>query len=423
MKDDIFFDCLKHYEKGKEGKKYWGKLAKKHGYKDGETLRVKFKNERNKRNIPSKKAVKLSDYRSSQELRGDGTVVSDRLIEMSLEESRSPKRMLELHNLDPELFSLVHVKNHLWHMQKSHKIGGGLLLHYQSKITAKPKSFALDKETIDKFFKSLEVKTFKCNKPMQYEPGAEWLIVPIADFHLGLTALKNLTRNEWNMELAEQIFIEIIQQVKHKAKGRKFGGVLFIVGNDFLNSDNLSGSTTKGTPQDTWNSYYTMYAKGAELLTLGVNELLKIAPVKVVNVKSNHDMQSMYTLMLLLETMFKGNKDVEIDTDAYDRKYVVLGKSLIGLTHDITLKRALQVMTVEAKEEYAKCDNFYWFIAHKHEQMIFAKQGKLITIRLGTVSGTSSWSSSKHFIQADRENQIFVFDEKRGKSETHDLFF
>ena len=54
MREDIFQDCLPYYQSSDGHTKFWPDLAKKWGYRNSEKLRDEFKQERRRRNIPSR---------------------------------------------------------------------------------------------------------------------------------------------------------------------------------------------------------------------------------------------------------------------------------------------------------------------------------------------------------------------------------
>ena len=98
MDQKLFDDCFKKYHK--QIPDTWEDLAKKHGLPNGEYLRVLYKNFRKKENVPSeypKQQVSVGgetmEYRESVEIRGNGDVISDRLIEICEEDSKSPQNL------------------------------------------------------------------------------------------------------------------------------------------------------------------------------------------------------------------------------------------------------------------------------------------------------------------------------------------
>jgi len=397
-------------------------LANKHNVKLNTIKRNirKYRSELNKHEIKQEKELeseidKEFQYQETIKRNADGSIFSDRLIDMSEEESRSPQRLLELHNLDPEEFELTYVRNNLWHMPSG---GGAKTICYQSRITAKPKKFVWNEKTINKIIDSIQIKDFGFSKPKQYEKNSEAFILPIADLHYGLFATLGACDNEYNPQLAEDYANQVIDKTKSKVEDRKFDKIIYVLGNDFLNSDNLNNTTTRGTPQDNYGFWYDLMDGATELIIKTTNSLLEVAPIDIVYVPSNHDEHSMYSIMKIVDAAFKEEKNVMVDSSPLDRKYKRFGNSLFGFTHDIRKTDALKLMTVEAKEYWSECNYFYWFAAHLHRQMIYEQEGHLEIHRFSTVSGVSRWSYKKGFINPDKKTQCFIADKKYGITET-----
>jgi hypothetical protein len=366
----------------------------------------------------------LIEYKESYQILQDGTQVSDRLIEICEEELKSPKSILKAHKFDVNLWDVVSVRNNLYHQQKK---GGERLLLYQSRLTVKPKvEPELNEERIDNIFKKLSVNEFsipafitlKNNK----ETNGKCLVVPIADFHLGLYAKQEISGDNYDLAIAEKLFHKTIGEVANRLQGQKFEEVVFVIGNDFLNTDNLTNTTTKGTPQDSAAFWYEIVDKAVELIISGITILSQFGKVKIYNVVSNHDNQSMYAIMKTIQAVYRNNEDVEVDTSALPRKYHCFGKTLMGLTHDMNVKKGLELMTTEAKSQWAACDKFYWFLAHLHTAMQYEKQGLLEIYRLPTFSGTSRWSKNSGFVSVDKRTQCFIVDAENGITDIMNIY-
>jgi len=234
------------------------------------------------------------NYKESLEIKQDNSQVSDKLLEMSLEESKDPEFVLRSHGYSPDEFILLSAKNSMWHMNTKED---GLKILYASKISVKPKTeYQWNEEDARKIFSSLETCTRTINKSniktTQYKKNGKLLIVPISDFHLNLLSDKLSTGNEYNMQIAEDIFFHVINDVIDRVEGKVFEKVLFITGNDFITSDNTNGTTTRGTPQDNAESWFKAVHKATELIVKAIDMLTEIAPVDVILVPSNHDLHN-----------------------------------------------------------------------------------------------------------------------------------
>ena len=90
---------------------------------------------------------------------------------------------------------------------------------------------------------------FKINrKPIE---EGHLLVIDIADLHINKHAEKELTGEDYNSEIAVKRALEGTRGLLKKASGYNIERIAFIIGNDVLNTDTTSRTTTKGTPQDT----------------------------------------------------------------------------------------------------------------------------------------------------------------------------
>ena len=404
----------------------WDDLARKFGYGNGEILRNRFKREKKKeRLLPLEKEDNNSEeiqYRQSEEIKSDGTVISDKLIKICESESKTPKSLLIAHGFDPDKFDLVSSRSNMWHMPKK---DGNKLVCLQSRIVCVPKTKPeISLELIEKVFESLKIKDLsplKINSSKYVEDGY-CLIIPIMDFHLGLQATQPTTSNIYNLEVAENRLLNTISQIKEQTVGRNISEIVLTLGNDFFNTDNLSNTTTSGTPQDSVASWFEIFDKGLELIIKITNTLLEIAPVRILNIVSNHDTQSMFAAMKAVDYYYKDNDNCLVDISQLYRKYYKFGKVLFGFAHDIPIKSALSLMTTEAKKDWSECNNYYFILAHLHKSMKYAPEGDIQVMRCPTMSGFSRWSASKGYINADIKTEVFIVDKNKGILEFINIF-
>jgi len=370
-----------------------------------------------KNNIVRNEKIEIEskpNYKESVEIKQDNSQVSDKLLEMSLEESKDPEFVLKSHGYSPDEFILLSAKNSMWHMNTKED---GVKVLYASKISVKPKTeYQWNEEDAKKIFLNLETYTRnKSNiKPLQYKQNGKLLIIPISDFHLNLLSDKLSTGNEYNMQIAEDIFFQVINDVIDRVEGKVFEKVLFVTGNDFITSDNTNGTTTRGTPQDNAESWFKAVHKATELIVRAIDMLTEIAPVDVILVPSNHDLHTMFGVIQTVKAWYKDDNNVYVDDSPLPRKYYEFGKTLLTFSHDIKVKDALQIITTEAKDKWSNCEHIILMLAHLHQSMIYEKQGYLEVLRLPTCSGWSRWSNDKGYIQSEKKNQSFIIDKELG---------
>jgi hypothetical protein len=360
-------------------------------------------------------------YKSTIELNKDGSQTSDKLIKMSENDAKDVKFLLKEHGYDIKSFELISARNNIWN---SYSQKDGIQTLYSSKIVVKPVSeYVWNEEDVKKLFES--IRTNYKNKinitSKQYENNDNILVVPIADFHYNLLSDKYSTGNDYNTEIAKIFYYYTLNDIVSRVSNRRFEKVLFIVGNDFVNADNLSGTTTKLTPQDNNIEWFNAVRDATQLIIDGIDILTNIAPTDVVYVPSNHDLHTMFGIMQTVKAWYRNDEFVNIKDGFISpnpRKYYKYGKTLLGLSHDIKVKDALKIFTSEAKDQWSDSTHMIWLLGHLHQEMIYDKQGYLEIMRLPTISGWSRWTNNSGYIQSDKRNQSFIINKERGITDT-----
>lgn len=341
----------------------------------------------------------------------DGSVTSERQFSLPHGTTVTPDVLLEKHGFDKDFFELVNAKNSQWNAQQK---GGHIIDLYSSRITVRPtQNFVWSESNIQKIFDNISIPHSKPSRQINTS-GDNLLVLPISDLHLGMLSEDKVTGNNYNLEIAESLYYQTIDDVIGEVDFSKISRILFIIGNDFINSDNINNTTTKGTQQDASNMWHTIVDKAVEMCINGIDKLAMYAPVDVVYAVSNHDYHTMYGIIKVLEAYYRNDDNIRVDSSALERKYYRFGKNLIGIAHNIKPERALELMSVEAHSEWSKCKSMIWFLGHLHTQMAYSKKGYVEILRLPTISGWSRWSSQQGFTQTERKNQAFIINPETG---------
>lgn len=429
MKEEIFVEAYRHYMANWSLGENLKTLSERHGYKSSEAFRQDLKNERRKRHLPSREAIE-DDVENNTYEEGDGFInvicASKRIL--------SKEDIIKQFNIDTNIWEIERFKvktseGYRKDRKVQWEVENGKVLHgnvddtgkmlvvpmYHIEVRLVKKKHVFDAPTIDKLFEKLASKDFNRLKyKADYIANGKMLFVPFADLHYGLMATLKSTGNEYNTTIAEEVVEKAMAQILQRIKGQKYEKVVLLLGNDFLNCDNLLGTTTGGTPQDNDMLWFDTVDGATELVIRMVGAFLPIAPVEVYSVNSNHDTHSYYGLSKAVEYYFKDDKNVTFDNSPLPRKYYSFGKNLIGLSHDIPLKRKLEIITTEAQDKWSNSKHMYWILAHLHQAMEYEKEGFLETYRLPTISGWSRWSNEKGYQQTEKKTQCFVFDKEFG---------
>ncbi len=247
------------------------------------------------------------------------------------------------------------------------------------------------------------------------------LEVDIFDFHLGRDTWEEESGEEGSLARSEKDFMFCINDLLSQTKVYPISRILFPVGNDFFNADNYQGTTTAGTKQQESPIWRRTYRFGRELLVKAIDLLSEVAPVDVLIIPGNHDMQRVYYLGDGLACWYHNNPNVTIDNSPKKRKYYQHGSCLIGFAHGKTerLVDLPTIMTTEEKQKFALTKFHEWHLGDKHHEKkinwvsINETQGVVVRI-LRSLALHDEWSIDNGYIGSQRSAEGFVWDEEGG---------
>jgi hypothetical protein len=255
-----------------------------------------------------------------------------------------------------------------------------------------------------------------------YKKGDHLLVINPADIHIGKYANELETGSKYNTDIAVERVLEGVRGLIDKSKGFDIDRVLFCIGNDVLHIDNVYGSTTKGTYQDTDGKWWEHYEIALKVYVSCVEMLREIAPVDCVHSMSNHDYQSGFHLAHALKSWFRNDKNVSVDCGVSHRKYYMYGKNLIGLEHGDGAKmdKLPLLMAQEKPEEWSKTKHRYWYLHHIHHKVkhkwLDAKDFIGVSVEyMRSPSGTDSWHDRKGFTGVPKAVEGFLHDKNSGQ--------
>lgn len=196
--------------------------------------------------------------------------------------------------------------------------------------------------------------------------GGKYLFVPsLYDTHFG-------NRNGISLEQAGQDYKKVGLALMKGAMGspKVIDRILFVVGQDFLHSDNIQGTTTRGTWVETSEDIRNVIAVACQSIVYVIEQMASLAPVDIIPVESNHDRLGVYWLGLFLDAWFRHYKNVSVRQEIMPRKYYAYGKTLLGLDHGDAGKpdRLLGMMAVEQPKLWGNSTYREWLRGHFHQK-------------------------------------------------------
>lgn len=271
----------------------------------------------------------------------------------------------------------------------------------------------LIQELKDHISNKIESKTYE-NK------GSLLLELAIFDPHFGKLSHKEESGHDYDLKIAGKLYREAVTDLISKVDVSSIGRILFPIGNDLFNVDNMSKMTFNGTPQDTDTRFHKMVKYVKNLLIEVIDFLSEIAPVDVVVIPGNHDTSVTFLAGEILDAYYHNNENITIANSAKLRKYYVFGKNAFLFTHGDREKHAELGMIFAAEEPKIWGNSTYRFcqIGHYHHtkkiNYLSANefQGFQIQI-LPSLSPSDAWHAGKGYM-ALRQAKAFLFDSNKG---------
>jgi len=196
------------------------------------------------------------------------------------------------------------------------------------------------------------------------------LVIDIADLHINKYAEAHLTGADYNSKIAVERAIEGTKGLIQKASGFNIEKVVFVIGNDVLNTDNLTKSTSKHTPQDTDVNWFKAFNIAKDCYIKCIELCMQVADVDIIHCPSNHDEMSGCLLAQTLHAWFRQSKNITFDISPKYRKYYQYYSNMLEFEHGHKGKMSnlpLQ-MANEQPQMWASTKFRYAYLHHVHHQ-------------------------------------------------------
>jgi hypothetical protein len=368
------------------------------------------------RKHPDYKKVELEDTGFKEMFSIDGdTFKSVKLLDLNEMQKKDPNYMLNAHGFDPKEYTLIKAQNKKWNVySKLH----GVQQLYSSSIVAEPKVVTFDPNWVQDLLNTLDYSKIKVVKSKE-QSGDKCGEFNFPDAHLDKFITAVVSTGYSDITVATERYIKCIEKAIQSVLHIKFDVIKYVVGQDFMNVDNLSGSTTRLTPQDT-NVFYETSYKLAFSCFFKTCEMIRSAfphaKLEIIYIKGNHDIITTFTFAEAIRQIYMATGvNVEVDTTLQKpRKYREYGDTLIGFGHSAKERnRIFECMQKEARTLWHKKYK-YFNLSHLHTQAMIEKGG-VIYRRLGSTSVDCEWSVNGGWIGSEKVGHVFVYDKVDGR--------
>lgn len=319
------------------------------------------------------------------DIRPDGQTSTIKL-RMTIEQSKNPDYVMQAHGYDPDEWELVQATNNIWEQNNQEQ---GLIQLYQSKIVVKPKTSAFKISTFTDKIEPIKIK--------QTNFGKRNLVIPLADWHFGITTLADVKDKLSRL-------IEII------GKGYKTITVLQL--GDLFHSNQIKKSMTMaGTQLDDVDMVQAIKDGRAFFDVLLTTCLQNAENVTIEHAEGNHDGGIEYMFLVYLEAKYP---DVKVNYHNKYRQAFLLDNVGIMVTHGQYGKRKdlPMLFATEFTDVWARAKSREIYTGHFHTQQTLDYSG-VIHRQLGTIKPNDSYEIENGWTMGKKTLQVFEYDSDR----------
>ena len=254
-------------------------------------------------------------------------------------------------------------------------------------------------------------------------PDGNYLLeVGLNDIHFGMLAWDKETGTDWDIKLAEKIFVDTVKKILERVEHFKISRILFPIGNDFFHLNSPDGLTPSAHNRLDYDSRLAkIYQAGKMAVFKAIEYCLGVASVDIIWVPGNHDPETSYFLVDALKEHYSNIDNVTVDISPKVRKYYQWGNCMIGMTHgnEEPHRDLPTIMAAEEPEIWSQTKFREWHVGHFHKK----KQtnyiagdtfGGVVVRVLPSICGTDSWHYKKGYIHPFRTGEAIIWDKNEG---------
>jgi len=226
-------------------------------------------------------------------------------------------------------------------------------------------------------------------------------VYPMGDPHIGMLAHREESGEDFDLKIATRDLQKATKMLVERSPSTDECLVLQL--GDFYHSDNPQNRTERGgNALDVDGRWHKVLKVGINLMIeLVMSALAKHKHVTVKNICGNHDSNSSLFLGIAIESYFRNEPRVRVDTSPSKYWYYEFGKILIGSTHGDTAKpeKLPGIMAADKPKEWGRADFRYWYTGHIHNKQAMEFPGVLWE-SFRTLAGKDAWHSAMGYRSA-----------------------
>lgn len=202
----------------------------------------------------------------------------------------------------------------------------------------------------------------------------------VSDFHLGMLSWADETGADWDMKIAEDLFVRWFDAAFQQAP--EAGTAVVNILGDMAHFDSLDAVTpASGHVLDADTRYQKLVRTMIRMVRRVVEmALVKHQTVKLLIVQGNHDESGMIWLAEMFSTLYDNEPRVFVDTSADVYKMVQHGKTTLFFTHGhkCRFENIEPIMISKFRKAFGESEYSYAHVGHLHHQKLVESRNMVV---------------------------------------------
>ena len=245
--------------------------------------------------------------------------------------------------------------------------------------------------------------------------------IHIPDLHQGLLAWsKETLSDDFDIKIARRDFLESTNALLNYAKPYRPEKIILCMNGDIFNSDSIENTTTGGTRQSEDSRFQKVFTEGWQMIRDAVDVLSGVAPVELVVIGGNHDMQRSYFLGEVLRAWYSSSQCVIVDNEPAAYKYKQFGECLIAWSHGhgSKMEQLPLIMATDVPQMWAATKFREFHVGHLHTSVtkgfMVAHERPGVRVRqFNSMAPASDWTALKGY-RSERIAGSVLWHKNRG---------
>ena len=356
-------------------------------------------------------------------LYGDGTIEAEAIVNLSREEKKSPETVLAYMGYGIDAWRLDKLEISTWQQHTKEQTTKALYACKAKLIPINKTELTAEEciEVANKLFeKGIEPFKFKPTPKIKGLDDDLLMEIPGIELHLGKMAWSGDTGQNYDKNIATERFYDIMNAAMDEQERRQCGTLLYLIGNDFFNSDTIDSTTTKGTPQTNDLRWRKLFEIGLELHCKMFDSMVdKFNTIEVKLDSGNHDKMASFYLYQALKQRYRDCDKIHFTDNYKDVQCFPFGQCAIFFTHGDTrgkggFDRLIKSIPAEFYKEWGASIFRELHLGHLHKEFVVDDESGLVIRRTGSPTGTDQYHYEERYIGATQKQQIFIWDKEVG---------